>query len=170
MRHRILIVDDEPYILRILSFKLRRAGYSTLEAVSAEEARALLAEHPVDLMLLDVALATATNGFEFAESLREEQRTAPLPIVMLTARGQELDKVLGLEMGADDYVVKPFSPKEVVARVKAILRRVPPSGPLKMNSGLWYSPCPGSTAHSSKPVGQCRGPVPRCHLPTIPVA
>lgn len=121
MRHRILIVDDEPYILRILSFKLRRAGYATLEAVSAEEARGLLAEHPVDLMLLDVALATATNGFEFAESLREDPRTAALPIVMLTARDLSADVLRGRQVGALGYITKPFSIDEVLDRVRSIL-------------------------------------------------
>lgn len=121
MRHRILIVDDEPYILRILSFKLRRAGYATLEAVSAEEAQALLAEHPVDLMLLDVALATATTGFEFAEALREDPRTAGLPIVMLTARDLASDVLRGRQVGALGYITKPFSVDEVLDRVRAIL-------------------------------------------------
>lgn len=121
MRRRILIVDDEPYILRILSFKLRRAGYSTLEAVSAEQARDLLAEHTVDLMLLDVALATPTTGFEFAEQLRQDPRTAGLPIVMLTARDLASDVLRGRQVGALGYVTKPFSIDEVLDRVRSIL-------------------------------------------------
>lgn len=121
MRRRILIVDDEPYILRILSFKLRRAGYATLEAVSAEQAREMLAEHPVDLMLLDVALATPTTGFELAASLRAEPRTAALPIVMLTARDLASDVLQGRQVGALGYITKPFSIDEVLHRVQAIL-------------------------------------------------
>jgi len=121
MRQRILIVDDEPYILRILSFKLRRAGYATFEAVSAEEARNLLAEHPVDLMLLDVALATATTGFELAETLRQDPRTAGLPIVMLTARDLASDVLRGRQVGALGYITKPFSIDEVLDRVRSIL-------------------------------------------------
>jgi two-component system phosphate regulon response regulator PhoB len=121
MRRCILIVDDEPYILRILSFKLRRAGYSTLEAVSAEQARGLLEEHTVDLMLLDVALATPTTGFELAEQLRQNPRTAGLPIVMLTARDLASDVLRGRQVGALGYVTKPFSIDELLDRVRAIL-------------------------------------------------
>jgi two-component system phosphate regulon response regulator PhoB len=121
MRRCILIVDDEPYILRILSFKLRRAGYSTLEAVSAEQARDLLSEHTVDLMLLDVALATPTTGFELAEQLRQDPRTAGLPIVMLTARDLASDVLRGRQVGALGYVTKPFSIDEVLDRVQSIL-------------------------------------------------
>ena len=121
MRRTILIVDDEPYILRILSFKLRRAGYTTLEAVSAEEAQTLLAEEPVDLMLLDVALATPTSGFELADALRQNPRTAALPIVMLTARDLASDVLRGRQVGALGYITKPFSIDEVLERVRSIL-------------------------------------------------
>jgi two-component system phosphate regulon response regulator PhoB len=121
----VLIVDDEPYILRILSFKLRREGYKTLPAESAEEAERLLAKHPVDLVLLDVALATPTNGFDLAASLRRNARTKDLPIIMLTARGFAADVLRGREVGASGYITKPFSAEEVIRRVRALLG--PPS-------------------------------------------
>ena len=117
----VLIVDDEPYILRILSFKLRREGYVTFMAESAEEAEQLLAEQPVDLVLLDVALATPTNGFDLAASLRRNSRTQHLPIIMLTARGFATDVLRGREVGAAGYITKPFSAEEVIRRVRALL-------------------------------------------------
>jgi len=125
MGRSVLIVDDEPYILRILSFKLRREGYKTLPAESAEEAERLLAKHPVDLILLDVALATPTNGFDLAASLRRNARTKDLPIIMLTARGFAADVLRGREVGASGYITKPFSAEEVIRRVRALLG--PPS-------------------------------------------
>ncbi len=117
----VLIVDDEPYILRILSFKLRREGYVTFMAESAEEAEQLLAEQPVDLVLLDVALATPTNGFDLAASLRRNAKTQHLPIIMLTARGFATDVLRGREVGAAGYITKPFSAEEVIRRVRALL-------------------------------------------------
>ncbi|MEJ2190062.1 MAG: response regulator [Acidobacteriota bacterium] len=125
MGRSVLIVDDEPYILRILSFKLRREGYTTLPAESAEEAERLLAKHPVDLVLLDVALATPTNGFDLAASLRRNAKTKHLPIIMLTARGFAADVLRGREVGASGYITKPFSAEEVIRRVRALLG--PPS-------------------------------------------
>ena len=121
MGRRILIVDDEPYILRILSFKLRREGFVTFEADSAEEAERLLSEHEVDLVLLDVALSTPTNGFDLAAGLRRNAKTQHLPIVMLTARGFASDVLRGREVGAAGYITKPFTAEEVVRRVHALL-------------------------------------------------
>jgi len=121
MAARILIVDDEPYILRILSFKLRREGFETLEAYSAEEAMEALAGQEVDLILLDVALATPTNGFELAQKLRGDAATREVPIIMLTARGLAQDVLQGHEVGAAGYITKPFSTREVVERVRAIV-------------------------------------------------
>lgn len=120
-RGRVLIVDDEPYILRILSFKLRREGYLTLEATSAEEARGCLDQHQVDLVLLDVSLATPISGFDLAEQLRADPRTAALPIVMLTAHGLASDVLRGRQIGAAGYITKPFSIDEVLGRIDAIL-------------------------------------------------
>ena len=121
MAGRVLIVDDEPYILKILSFKLRREGLTTYEAVSAEEAREVLRQHPVDLILLDVALATPTNGFEFARQLRRNPEWADLPIIMLTARHLADDVRMGREVGAVGYITKPLSTAEVLERIRAIL-------------------------------------------------
>lgn len=121
MGRRVLIVDDEPYIRRILSFKLRREGFATYEAPSAEAAETVLAEHEVDLVLLDVALATPTNGFDLAAGLRRNAKTQHLPIIMLTARGFASDVLRGREVGAAGYITKPFTAEEVIRRVKAFL-------------------------------------------------
>ena len=121
MGRRVLIVDDEPYIRRILSFKLRREGYVTLEAHSAEAAESVLGEEEVDLVLLDVALSTPTNGFDLAAELRRNARTQHLPIIMLTARGFASDVLRGREVGAVGYITKPFTAEEVIRRVRAIL-------------------------------------------------
>jgi len=118
---RILIVDDEPYILRILSFKLRREGFVTFEAESAEAAEQLLSEQDVDLVLLDVALATPTNGFDLAAGLRRNARTQHLPIIMVTARGFAADVLRGREVGAAGYITKPFTAEEVIRKVRAVL-------------------------------------------------
>ena len=121
MGRRILIVDDEPYILRILSFKLRREGFVTFEAESAESAEQLLSEQDVDLVLLDVALATPTNGFDLAAGLRRNARTQHLPIIMVTARGFASDVLRGREVGAAGYITKPFTAEEVIRKVQAVL-------------------------------------------------
>ena len=118
---RILIVEDEPHIRRILTFKLRREGYVTFEAQSAEDAERLLSAEDVDLVLLDVALSTPTNGFDLAAGLRRNARTQHLPIIMLTARGFASDILRGREVGAVGYITKPFSAEEVVRRVQAFL-------------------------------------------------
>ena len=121
MGRRILIVDDEPYILRILSFKLRREGFITFEADSAEAAEQLLSEQDVDLVLLDVALATPTNGFDLAAGLRRNARTQHLPIIMVTARGFAADVLRGREVGAAGYITKPFTAEEVIRKVRTVL-------------------------------------------------
>jgi len=121
MEGRVLIVDDETYIRRILCFKLERAGFATYEAPSAEAAESVLESHEVDLMLLDVGLATPTNGFDLAARLRRNSRTERLPIILLTARGFASDVLRGREIGAAGYITKPFSTDDVVSRVQAIL-------------------------------------------------
>ncbi len=121
MGRRILIVDDEPYILRILSFKLRREGFVTFEAESAEAAEKLISEQEIDLVLLDVALSTPTNGFDLAAGLRRNARTQHLPIIMLTARGFASDVLRGREVGAAGYITKPFTAEEVIRKVRALL-------------------------------------------------
>jgi two-component system phosphate regulon response regulator PhoB len=121
MGGRVLIVDDEDYIRRILRYKLERAGFSTCEAPSAEAAEGVLETDDVDLMVLDVGLATPTNGFDLAARLRRNACTRQLPIILLTARGFASDVLRGREIGAAGYITKPFSTDEVVARVRAIL-------------------------------------------------
>ncbi len=121
MGRHVLVVDDEPYLLRILSFKLRRAGFVTFEATSAEQAQEILATQKVDLILLDVSLATPTNGFQLAEWLRGQPAFTDVPIIMLTARGFAQDIRRGHEVGAAGYITKPFSTADVVQRVESML-------------------------------------------------
>lgn len=120
MSYRILVVDDEPGIVNILRSNLEREGYKVLEAYDGEEALTLASTRPIDLILLDCMLP-GVDGFDVCKTIR---RTSTVPIIMLTAKSEEIDKVLGLELGADDYITKPFSVREVLARVKAQLRRV----------------------------------------------
>ena len=120
MSKRILIVEDEKNIVDILMFNLRRDGYETLEAYDGEAGLRLALEQDPDLILLDLMLPKM-NGFDVCRSIREAGRTTP--ILMLTAREEETDKVLGLELGADDYITKPFSMRELMARVRANIRR-----------------------------------------------
>ncbi len=120
MSKRILIVEDEKNIVDILSFNLGREGYDTLEALDGKTGLQLALEQDPDLILLDLMLPEM-NGFDVCRAVREQGRTTP--IIMLTAREEETDKVLGLELGADDYITKPFSMRELLARVKANIRR-----------------------------------------------
>ncbi|MBL0010036.1 MAG: phosphate regulon transcriptional regulator PhoB [Nitrosomonas sp.] len=118
----ILIVEDELAIQELISINLKRAGHMVLCAESAEQARKMVNNVLPDLVLLDWMLPDM-SGIEFARNLRREDRTKSIPIIMLTARVQESDKIAGLEAGADDYITKPFSPRELLARIKAVLRR-----------------------------------------------
>jgi DNA-binding response OmpR family regulator len=128
MPSRVLIVEDEPDIRSLLTFHLEREGYQVLKCSTGTEALSQVRMSPPDLLLLDLMLP-GMDGLEICRRLRQEPATASLPIVMLTAKREEVDRVLGLELGADDYIVKPFSPKEVVARIRAVLRRSrPPTG------------------------------------------
>jgi phosphate regulon transcriptional regulator PhoB len=126
MALRVLIVEDEPDIRDLLVFHLERESYQVTTCRSGEEAVRLSQTAPPDLVLLDVMLPEM-DGLEVCRRLRRDPRTQAVPIVMLTARGEEVDRVLGLELGADDYVVKPFSPRELVARIRAVLRRARPA-------------------------------------------
>jgi two-component system phosphate regulon response regulator PhoB len=122
---RILVVDDERDLLSLLDFNLRREGFETVLAESGEEALAALRRQVPDLVLLDVMLPDV-SGTEVCRTVKRDPRTQHVPVVMLTAKGDEVDKVVGFELGADDYVTKPFSPKELMARIKAVLRRRAP--------------------------------------------
>jgi len=118
----VLVVDDEPTIREIVAGYLERDGYRTLEAADGNRARELLERDPPDLVVLDVMLPGA-DGLELCRWIRSRSR---LPVIMLTARGEESDRIVGLELGADDYVTKPFSPRELAARVRTVLRRAEP--------------------------------------------
>ena len=122
MPSRVLIVEDEPDISDLLAFHLGREGYDVFRSRTGLEALQQVRARTPDLVILDLMLP-GIDGLEVCRRLRQDPSTAALPIVMLTAKGEEVDRVLGLELGADDYIVKPFSPKEVVARVRAVLRR-----------------------------------------------
>ncbi len=119
---RILIVDDESAIREMIVMALELAGYETLEACDAKTAHAMVIDEKPDMMLLDWMMP-GTSGIELAKRLRSDPTTKDLPIIMLTAKADEDNKVQGLEAGIDDYITKPFSPKELIARLKAVLRR-----------------------------------------------
>src|SRR5262244_1067864 len=126
MASRVLIVEDERDIRDLILLHLQRDGYQVTTAGSGEDALLQVKQSPPDLVLLDLMLP-GMSGLEVCRRLRQEPTTAGLPILMLTAKVDEVDRVVGLEMGADDYVVKPFSPKELIARVRAVLRRARPA-------------------------------------------
>jgi two-component system alkaline phosphatase synthesis response regulator PhoP len=128
-RKRVLIIEDDPDICLSLKYNLERdGGYRVLTAATGEQGVALAAEKRIDLVLLDLALP-GLDGLEVCKALRRSPQTTALPIIILTARVEESDKVVGLELGADDYVTKPFSVKELLARIKAVLRRTAPAAP-----------------------------------------
>lgn len=159
MTHRILIVEDEPSIAELIAINLTHAGFEVEKALQTEVALNMMRDQLPSLLILDWMLP-GKSGVQFAKELRSNDRTRALPILMLTAKSEELDKVLGLDSGADDYVTKPFSPKELVARVKALLRRQTPIedtgplsvGPLRLDSSshrvtaVWPNADPQSVA------------------------
>ncbi|OQW93916.1 MAG: phosphate regulon transcriptional regulatory protein PhoB [Beggiatoa sp. IS2] len=122
VEHYLLIIEDEIAIREMLSLTLLKAGFAVEEAASVSQARSIIARHPPSLILLDLMLPDM-SGIDFARYLKRQPQTQQIPIIMLTAKSGELDKIRGLEVGADDYVTKPFSPRELVARIKAVLRR-----------------------------------------------
>jgi two-component system phosphate regulon response regulator PhoB len=124
---QILIVEDEKPIRDMIAFGLRRAGFDVREAENSSGARASIADHRPDLMLVDWMLPDQ-SGLELTRAVKRNKDTEDLPVIMLTARADEHDKVSGLEGGADDYVTKPFSPRELLARINAVLRRSAPVG------------------------------------------
>jgi len=117
-----LIVDDDPDIVRLVRYNLSHSGYEVQSAGTGREALELVQKQPPDLVVLDVMLPDV-DGLEVCRTLRQQPSSRRIPILMLTARGEEIDRVVGFELGADDYVAKPFSPRELVLRVKSILRR-----------------------------------------------
>lgn len=122
----ILIVDDEAPIREMIAVALEMAGYDCMEAENSQQAHAIIVDRKPDLILLDWMLP-GTSGIELARRLKRDELTGDIPIIMLTAKGEEDNKIQGLEVGADDYITKPFSPRELVARLKAVLRRAGPT-------------------------------------------
>jgi len=123
---QILVVEDERPIREMIAFGLRRAGFEVREAADARSGRAEVANKRPDLLLVDWMLPD-TSGLEFTRGLKRDRETRELPVIMLTARAEEGDKIAGLEGGADDYITKPFSPRELLARINAVLRRAMPA-------------------------------------------
>src|SRR5262245_35631276 len=122
MSQTILVIDDEKDIVELIRYNLVQAGYRVVSALDGQQALDLARRERPDLVVLDLMLPTLP-GTEVARILRQDEKTRAIPIIMLTARGSEIDRIVGFELGADDYVVKPFSPRELVLRIQAILRR-----------------------------------------------
>src|SRR5215468_5440160 len=120
---RVLIVDDDPDIQRLVTYNLSQAGFQVTTASSGRTALETVQEHPPDLIILDIMMPDI-DGMEVCRTLRQRESSRRIPIIMLTARTEEIDRVVGFELGADDYVMKPFSPRELVLRIKSIFRRM----------------------------------------------
>jgi two-component system phosphate regulon response regulator PhoB len=131
MAAKILIIEDEIAVREMLTFTLKNNGFETFEAGNSEEALNIALKNNINLILLDWMLP-GKAGIDIARSLRSSIETKELPIIMLTAKSEESDKIMGLESGADDYITKPFSPKELLARIKALLRRASPQSDMKV--------------------------------------
>ena len=131
MSRRVLVVEDETPIREMLCFVLEQKGFEPVEAADFEQGLAKVVEPFPDLILLDWMLPGGT-GIQFIKQLKQDEMTRQIPVIMLTARGEEEDKVRGLEAGADDYITKPFSPKELTARLKAVIRRAVPTSTEEM--------------------------------------
>jgi len=132
MSHRILVVDDEPSVTELIAYNLRKALYDVRAATDGREALRLAREYKPNLILLDLMIPEV-DGLDVCRELR---KSSAVPIIMITARGEELDRVLGLEIGADDYVTKPFSVRELMARIKAVLRRTQQDGEAELSTLL----------------------------------
>lgn len=127
-KETILVVDDEEDILELVRFNLSREGFTVISAATGEEAWQIVKTHQIDLLVLDLMLP-GMDGLDLAQRIKNEDLTRMVPIIMLSAKGEEADIVTGLELGADDYVTKPFSPRILIARVRAVLRRLTEPGP-----------------------------------------
>ena len=122
---RILVVEDDKHISKLVKYNLEKAGFECAVTITGEEALEVLDKEPIELIILDIMLPKM-DGFQVCKQIKQDKRFSHIPIIMLTAKGEEVDRVVGFELGADDYVVKPFSPRELVLRVKAILKRGKP--------------------------------------------
>jgi two-component system, OmpR family, phosphate regulon response regulator PhoB len=153
MKKTVLVVDDEPDLLELVAHHLESAGFEVLRASGGLEGLELASRTPPDAILLDVMLPDLL-GTEVFKRLRRDPATAAVPVVFLTARGDEVDRVVGFELGADDYVVKPFSPRELVLRIQALLRRseavAEPAGPVLERGGIRLD----QTRHEAAARGQ----------------
>lgn len=125
MSTKILIVEDDKHISKLVKYNLEKAGFDCIVTVTGEDALEVLDRESFDLIILDIMLPKM-DGFETCRNIKQDKKLSNVPIIMLTAKGEEVDKVVGFELGADDYVVKPFSPRELTLRVKAILKRGKP--------------------------------------------
>ena len=121
-KNKVLIVEDDKHISKLVKYNLEKAGFECTVTITGEEALEILDKEPVDLIILDITLPKM-DGFEVCKQLKQNKKLSNIPLIMLTAKSEEVDRIVGLELGADDYVVKPFSPRELVLRVKAILKR-----------------------------------------------
>src|SRR5271169_3244402 len=151
---RVLLIEDDRDIVELVRYNLEREGFQVAAATDGATGLAQVRKTPPDLLLLDLMLPKL-SGLEICKEIRRDQSLNRLPILMLTARGEEADRVVGLEMGADDYVTKPFSPRELVARVKALLRRAEPAGDTDKAieiRGLHIDPASYRVARGGKPV------------------
>jgi len=153
MAATVLVVEDEPAIQELIAYNLKQAGHQPLRADNAEQALVLVASALPDLVLLDWMLP-GLSGVELAKRLRADKRTRAIPIIMLTARSEEQDKLQGLEIGADDYITKPFSPRELNARIKAVLRRRAPemTDDLVKLGGLSLDPASHRVTGKGQPI------------------
>jgi two-component system phosphate regulon response regulator PhoB/two-component system alkaline phosphatase synthesis response regulator PhoP len=151
MGSRIAVIDDEPDIIHLVSIHLRKAGFSVDSFANGRSLLKYLEASTPDLVILDLMLPDL-DGFDVCRAMKADPRHAEIPIIMLTARGQETDKVAGLELGADDYLTKPFSPKELVARVRAVLRRTIPENAALSIAGVTIDPERFEVTVGQKPV------------------
>ncbi len=134
---RILVAEDDPDIASLLTHYLQRAGFEADMVSSGRDVQPRMRKAPPDLLLLDLMLP-GIDGLEVCRAVRNDPQTAAIPIIMVTAKGEESDRIVGLELGADDYITKPFSPNEVIARIRALLRRAQRTGPA--DGRLTYGP------------------------------
>lgn len=121
-KQRILVVEDDKHISKLIKYNLEKEGFQSTVVITGEEALEVLQLDPIDLIVLDVMLPKM-DGFETCKRIRQNKAVAHIPIVLLTARGEEIDRIIGFELGADDYMVKPFSPRELILRIRAVLKR-----------------------------------------------
>lgn len=122
MQAKVLIVEDDKNISKLIKYNLEKNNFNCFVAYNTEEAEDILKRYSIDLIILDIMLP-GMDGFEFCKLLRQDEKTKQIPIIMLTAKAEEIDRIIGFELGADDYIVKPFSIRELILRVKAVLRR-----------------------------------------------